>query len=114
MSMLWKKIKVANIDLILPPICEQSTIELEKEFSSKEYFLCFSHNLIFSFNRKSVNIVYKIENIKGPACVQGQGQGQSKSWPMKSVRLLVGSSVGWLFRLFNAITNLFHIDHNHI
>ena len=81
-----------------------------KRISSKEYFLRFSHNLIFSFNRKSVNIVYKIENIKGPACVQRQGQGQSKSWPMKSVWLLVG----WLFCLFNAITNLFHIDHNHI
>ena len=110
MNMLWKQLVLTNLELIFPPICEQSTIEPEKEFSSKEYFLRFSHNLIFSFNRKSVNIVYKIENIKGPACVQRQGQGQSKSWRMKSVRLLVG----WLFRLFNAITNLFHIDHNHI
>ena len=110
MNMLWKQLEVTILELIFPPICEQSTIEPEKEFSSKEYFLRFSHNLIFSFNRKSVNIVYKIENIKGPACVQRQGQGQSKSWRMKSVRLLVG----WLFRLFNAITNLFHIDHNHI
>ena len=108
--MLWKQLVLTNLELIFPPFCEQSTIEPEKEFSSKEYFLRFSHNLIFSFNRKSVNIVYKIENIKGPACVQRQGQGQSKSWRMKSVRLLVG----WLFRLFNAITNLFHIDHNHI
>ena len=110
MNMLWKQLVLTNLELIFPPICEQSTIEPEKEFSSKEYFLRFSHNLIFSFNRKSVNIVYKIENIKGPACVQRQGQGQSKSWRMKSVRLLVG----WLFRLFNAITNHFHIDHNHI
>ena len=116
MNTLWKQLEVTNLYLILPLICEQSTIYPEKEFSSKEYFHRFSHNLIFSFNRKSVNIVYKIENIKGPACVQRQGQGQSKSWPMKSVRLLVGSSssVGWLFRLFNAITILFHIDHNHI
>ena len=90
--MLWKQLVLTNLELIFPPICEQSTIEPEKEFSSKEYFLRFSHNLIFSFNRKSVNIVYKIENIKGPACVQRQGQGQSKSWPMKSVRLLVGCS----------------------
>ena len=88
--MLQKQLEVTNSDLIFPLICEQSTIYPEKEFSSKEYFHRFSHNLIFSFNRKSVNIVYKIENIKGPACVQRQGQGQSKSWPMKSVRLLVG------------------------
>ena len=91
--MLWKQLVLTNLELIFPPISEQSTIEPEKEFSSKECFLRFSHNLIFSFNRKSVNIVYKIENIKGPACVQRQGQGQSKSWRMKSVRLSVGSSV---------------------
>ena len=32
----------------------------------------FSHKLIFSFNPETVNVVYKIENIKGPACVQRQ------------------------------------------
>ena len=30
----------------------------------------FSHKLIFSFNPERVNIIYKIENIKDPVCIQ--------------------------------------------
>ena len=35
MNTLWKQLEVTNLYLILPLICEQSTIEPEKEFPRK-------------------------------------------------------------------------------
>ena len=58
----------------LPPtVRDLQYLEVNLNFLWNNFSLAsFSHKLIFSFNPETVNVVYKIENIKGPACVQRQ------------------------------------------